>query len=158
MICKSDKPIPSVIGPDQGWHFVRRISSPYGECCMYDVDDGWRPRKATVKFGRKEGFCTKARNGESAGIDWDKAPLGKVSDSELADILGVSRSTVTNARLLRGISSVKSGQCIDWSKQPLGKMTDGKLAKILCVSPNAVRRARVAREIPAFEKCGRMPV
>jgi hypothetical protein len=154
MICKSDRPIPSIIGPDQGWHFVRVISSKYGRCCVYDVYDEWHPREATVGFGREEIFYTKVKVGEKVGIDWDKVPLGKVSDAEIAKALGVNRSTVTGARRTRDISRAKVDGSINWDEQPLGKMTDGKLAKKLGVSPNAVRRARVARKIPTFS--GRM--
>lgn len=150
--------MPSVVGPDQGWHFVRRIPCKYGSCCVYNVEDGWRPRHVTVGYGGETVFYTKARSGEKVGISWDKVPLGKFSDVELAEVLGVNRSTVTNARHQRQISSSKSRQCINWDRQPLGKMSDGKLAKSLGVSPNAVRRARLSRKIPAFENFGRMPV
>jgi len=150
MICKSDKPIPSVIGPDQGWHFVKRIYSKYGECCMYDVDDEWHPKNATAGSESRKDFYTKAQHGERAGINWDKAPLGKVLDAELASMLGVNRSTVAHARKLRKIPSVQSDQRVDWDAQPLGKMPDNKLARELGVSANAVRKARMARKIKAF--------
>lgn len=158
VLYRGDRAIPSLIGPDQGWKFVRRIDYPHGHGCVYDVEDGWRPTDTTVghcKIAFEEVvFYTKVRNGEKIGIDWDKIPLGKYSDAELAETLGVSRSTVAHARHQRHVSSCKSRQRIDWDKQPLGKISDSKLAKKLGVSHSAVQKARLEREIPVFKKCG----
>ena len=154
IVFKSDKAIPSVIGPDQGWHFVKKIQTQHWSCCVYDVDDDWHPKYATVGYDKNAVFYTKVRRGEKVGIVWDKVPLGKFSDTELAELLGVDSSTVKHARRQRKISSSKSRQLINWDKQPLGKIPDNKLAKQLGISPSAVRKARLAREIPAFEKCG----
>ena len=38
-------------------------------------------------------------------IDWDKEPLGEVSDYKIARRLGVSRGTVIRARQERGIKA-----------------------------------------------------
>lgn len=38
-------------------------------------------------------------------IDWDKEPLGKLSDYKLAKRLGVSRGSVIRARKARGIKA-----------------------------------------------------
>lgn len=40
---------------------------------------------------------------KSKGIEWNKKPLGLISDQKLAQILGVNRSTVSKARRRRGI-------------------------------------------------------
>lgn len=158
ILYRGDRTIPSLIGPDQGWKFVRRIDYPYGHGCVYDVEDGWRPTDTTVghcnTIFEEVVFYTKARNGEKAGIDWDKVPLGEYSDADLAEMLGVSISTVSHARHQRHVLSKKRRQCIDWDKQPLGKMPDSKLAKKLGVSHSAVQRARLDRKIPTFKKCG----
>lgn len=38
-------------------------------------------------------------------IRWDRAALGKVTDSEIAEALGCHRSTVRDARVKRGIAT-----------------------------------------------------
>ena len=40
-------------------------------------------------------------------IDWDAQPLGKVSDRELAKLLGCQTKSVKRARVVRGIEGVK---------------------------------------------------
>ena len=45
------------------------------------------------------------KRGEKAGIDWDRLPLGRVTDTELARELGVHRTAVRHARTRRGIKA-----------------------------------------------------
>jgi len=83
-------------------------------------------------------------------IDWDKQPLGKVIDTELACRLGVSPSAVGDARRARGIAAIgntaKLG--IDWDKQPLGIRTDREIADRLGVHLGVVWKVRTSRGIP----------
>jgi len=153
-LCKGDKPIPGLIGPDQGWHFIRRIESPGGNCAVYEVTDDWRPREAIEYVDRV--FYTKLKNGEKAGVAWDNVPLGKFSDAEVAGFLGVTRSTVTNARRQRHVKSLKKSRSINWDEQPLGRIPDAEIAKNLGVSPGAVWKARKKRGIDLVEdrQCG----
>ena len=56
-------------------------------------------------------------------IDWDRQPLGQMSDLALAEHLDVSRRFVTEERTRRGIALYRSPTCskkIDWRVQPLG--------------------------------------
>lgn len=82
------------------------------------------------------------------GIDWDSQPLGDLSDTDLANMLGVDRSAVTGARKRRGISRFDPGY-VDWDSQPLGVVHDSHIAKKLGVSESAVNAARRRRGIRA---------
>jgi hypothetical protein len=88
------------------------------------------------------------------GINWDEQPLGKVSDNELARLLGVSRNNVSVARRRRGIEPLYersfSPNGINWDEQPLGKRTDQEIANSLGVSKQAVHQARQRRGIPRY--------
>lgn len=83
-------------------------------------------------------------------INWDRQPLGKVPDSELATLLECSKQAVHQARKTRGIpafSEDKFHRCteIDWDTIPLGKISDYQLANIYGVAPKTIKRAREAR-------------
>jgi Trp operon repressor len=91
-------------------------------------------------------------------IAWDKQPLGKVTDSVLADKLGVCRESVWCARTKRGIPAFKdphsntSKKDIVWDEQLLlGKVPDRVIAEKLGVSVTTVCLARTRRGIPAFK-------
>ncbi len=84
-------------------------------------------------------------------IQWDKQPLGQVSDEELAQQLGVTRTAVGVARRRRGITAHrKPPSKIDWASQPLGQMSDAALARKLgCVRPSVTRaRTRAGIKLP----------
>lgn len=146
-LCRGDRPIPGLIGPDQGWHFLRRIEFSGGHCAVYEVNDNWHPRESYFEQHGEKTFFTKLKNGEKAGINWDKAPIGKYTDAEVAHLLGVTRATVTNARRQRRVDSLRKKQNIDWDQQPLGKVSDSEIAKKLGISPGAVWKARKKRGI-----------
>lgn len=84
-------------------------------------------------------------------IDWDMDDLGKRSDKEIAESLGVTSVTVSRKRDEMGIPLFcgrKSG--IDWNEVEFGKYPDKELANRLGVTPVAIRRQRVNRGIPRF--------
>jgi len=95
-------------------------------------------------------------------IQWDKQPLGQMTDAQLAKQIGVTPIAVFLARRKRDIpaftrqqSSGKSSgrgiqKGIQWDKQPLGQMSDPRLAKQLGVTHKAVCQARRVRNIPSF--------
>lgn len=148
-LCRGATLVPSVVGPDQGWHFVRRIVVGNLFCAVYEVDDNWRPRDDKIVG---EVFFTKLQRGERAGINWEKMPLGKMPDAEISEQLGVDETTVRKARQKRKIESHRKSMAIDWENQPLGEMSDSALAKRLGVSANAVWKARTSRGITKFEE------
>jgi hypothetical protein len=92
--------------------------------------------------------------------DWDQEPLlGKVPDTVLARVHGVSDVAVGRARKRRGIPTFRSagyrdktapGQRagIKWDTQPLGEIPDHVLAKRLGVDQKSVESARQVRGIP----------
>lgn len=88
-------------------------------------------------------------------IDWRKVvDLGKVSDVEIADRLGVHKRTIAAARVRLGIGKAPRG--IDWSAVPeLGKLPDvlvaHRLSKVLRrhVTRVCVSAARIRRGMPA---------
>jgi DNA-binding MarR family transcriptional regulator len=84
------------------------------------------------------------------GIDWDKQPLGEVTDSALARTLGVAQPTVTRARAARGIVAFADKGKIDWNDQPFGKLQDKDLARILGVRATTVTRQRNDRGVRAY--------
>ena len=59
-LCRTGSLVPSVVVPDQGWHFTRRIGN--GQCSgsMYAVEDGWKPKMGLVTGGLGKLFFTKA--------------------------------------------------------------------------------------------------
>jgi len=81
-------------------------------------------------------------------INWTEQPLGRQSDTALAERLGLSQSTVSKWRRKLGIPT-HTPPMIDWDAQPLGQVVDRVLAEKLGVSKETVRRARVARGILA---------
>ena len=88
------------------------------------------------------------------GINWDKERrLGKVTDRELARILGVTAANVHGARTRRGIPPLNPHQTykINWDlyASKLGKQPDRVLAVLLGCSVRAVQRARTRRGIPS---------
>jgi len=92
--------------------------------------------------------------GHRAGIDWDKQPLGKVPDCDLAKDLGVDAASVKSARNVRGIPRYykKLGKVVDWDSEPqLGKVPDVELANELGVHRRTVANARERRGIPKLE-------
>jgi len=92
---------------------------------------------------------SKRRPGESAGIDWDKQPLGEVSDAEVAAGLSCNRSTVQRQRAKRGIPA-KGRFCRNLEHIPLGEVPDSKIAEMLGISLGGVSRLRSTRGIPCF--------
>jgi len=62
-----------------------------------------RRRRNIPAFNSKGGACRP--QGQRAGVDWDKQPLGKEMDIDIATRLGVDRSSVRSARKARGIEA-----------------------------------------------------
>jgi hypothetical protein len=91
------------------------------------------------------------------GIDWDKQPLGQMSDQDLAKRLGVFFTAVHKQRRKRGIPSFAEQNdlpqtwVISWGASPLGQMADAALAKQLGVGAGTVRKHRIRLGIPAFD-------
>jgi len=90
-------------------------------------------------------------------IDWDKQPLGQVSDAVLARRLGCSPFNVAQVRRRRGITAYRflhgdprRRKVSEWSAVPLGTRTDVDIARELGVSPCTVRAARGRLGIPPF--------
>lgn len=142
------KIVPSLVGPDQGWNLIRRIEVYEYSCAVYEVNDNWHPR---VDEDDRIFYYPKLGKGRKAGIKWNKAPLGKYTDAQLAESLGVGRTTVAQARRRRSVASYKKKKTINWDKQPLGEIPDAALAKKLGVSPGAVWKARQKRGIEAID-------
>ncbi len=86
------------------------------------------------------------------GVDWDAAPLGEMSDGEIAKMYGVAQPVVCNARNRRGIAPF-SPRCaaVDWASTPLGELPDAALAERLGVSQPTVTRHRNRLGIPPFK-------
>jgi hypothetical protein len=59
-LCKSGGLVPSIVGSDQGWYFIRRIETSQGHCSVYEVRDNWRPKPGWVTGDTGEDFFTKA--------------------------------------------------------------------------------------------------
>jgi len=143
--------IPSGISKKDGWFLVRKIELGGGKAgFVYETDDElerWRPR--TVKEVSLPGVIEYEKANKN--IEWDKQPLGQVTDKKLADKLGVSESAVCQARNRRGIPGTR--ECrkkinIDWDLQPLGEEFDSVIARKLGVDPTTVSAARKKRGIP----------
>jgi len=85
------------------------------------------------------------------GVNWDKAPLGELSDGEVAVMYGVTRPVVCNARNRRGISP-HTPRCaaVTWDEAPLGELPDAVVAEKLGVSQPTVTRHRNQRGVPPF--------
>jgi len=60
-LCRSGGLVPSVVGSDQGWFFIRRIVVGQLVCSVYEVRDGCEPRRGFVRGDTGEYFYTKAR-------------------------------------------------------------------------------------------------
>lgn len=70
--------------------------------------------KARKRYGTgKRPKHHRIRAWKSERIKWGRQPLGKKSDQSIADRLGVSRGTVRDQRVRRGIPAVTG-----WSRQP----------------------------------------
>lgn len=120
-------------------------------------------------------------DGHVMRIDWEKQPLGRIPDTQLAKMLGVTQTAVCEARRKRKIppaprvlrgehghalaartqvlqrcpvesARVLSRSRIDWSVQPLGFISDEVLAKRLGCSCSLVFAARKRRGIPCMSK------
>ena len=86
-------------------------------------------------------------------VNWNKQPLGKVRDSDLARRLGVSRERVRQMRAKRGIPRVpRASELIDWDAQPLGEMSDGDIGRSVGVSGHVVRTERLLRGIASLQE------
>ncbi len=81
-------------------------------------------------------------------IDWDKQPLGKELDTEIAKRLGCHRTAVKVARDARGIPAKKFTR---WENVPFGKKSDMEIAREMGVSNGAVGLRRKALGIPVFK-------
>ena len=81
--------------------------------------------------------------------DWSAQPLGVVPDVRIAAEMGVSLSTVRDARYRMGIRAqwVRRDDAIDWDAQPLGRVTDREIAEALGVDRMRVCRERKRRGI-----------
>lgn len=129
--------------------------------------------RSTVSKARRKkkipAFFEKSKHkrsaGQKAGIDWDSQPLGKASDKDLGEALGVTAGAVRMARRRKNIPRYKTAHKkgssgynvgIDWDSQPLGDMHDAQLARTLNVSESAVRKARAHRNIQAYRMRKRM--
>ena len=94
---------------------------------------------------RTQYTCTK-------GINWDDAPLGKLSDGDVARMYKVARPVVCNARNRRGIPPFTSRYVnVVWDDVPLGGFPDAVLAKELGVSEPTVSRHRNQKGICPFQ-------
>lgn len=87
------------------------------------------------------------------GVDWDRQPLGQLSDYELADALGVHRTTVREARLRRGIRRARAfdryARTLDeWEVDTLGRVPDAVLAGARGCSVQAIAQQRRVRGLP----------
>lgn len=88
-------------------------------------------------------------------IDWDKQPLGRVSDSELARRLGVTPGAVRQARARRGIAAalpVGQPSRYDWSAVALGERPDAAIAAELGCSRRTVARARKRAGVAPYKR------
>lgn len=88
-----------------------------------------------------------SKRGRGTITDWDKQPLGQMSDLALARQIGCSPMTVMKHRHARGIPAYRKH---DWDSQPLGKMPDYRIAAKMGVSPSQVGNARERRGIPSY--------
>lgn len=81
--------------------------------------------------------------------DWSAQPLGVVPDREIAAEMGVSLSTVRDARYRMRIRAqwVRRDDTIDWDAQPLGRVTDREIAEALGIDRMRVCRERKRRGI-----------
>jgi len=99
------------------------------------------------------------------GIDWDRAPLGKLSDAHIASLYGCSTANVFRARKRRGIPAfknpLKNQGTTDHNKHLLGKFSDSAVADLIGVCRAAVTNARkkygVPRWKPPWRTEGRLP-
>lgn len=93
----------------------------------------------------------KSGPGIRQGIDWDREPLGEMSDAKLAKLIGVAKSSVSFARVRRGIPPAHppSPQGIVWSRQPVGRVPDSLLAWLLDVTTGMVARKRRQLGLPS---------
>lgn len=82
---------------------------------------------------------------ECLWVDWDMQPLGRVTDSLLAERLGVAVHAVAAARIERSIQAMP--EVVDWSAQPLGDEPDARIAARLGVSVSTVAHHRNAMGI-----------
>lgn len=87
------------------------------------------------------------------GIDWNQQPLGERSDYEIAESLGVHRTTVREARLRRGIRRVRAyDRCAhtpdEWETDTLGRVPDAVLAGARGCTVAAIAQQRRVRNIP----------
>lgn len=86
------------------------------------------------------------------GIDWDKQPLGKAVDAEIAQRLGVAENAVRQQRMKRKIPSYQSQWRADRHKKyleaGLGKLSDTEVAGKLGVCRSTVSGYRVGLGIP----------
>lgn len=106
-------------------------------------------RKTVTASRRARGLVERNTLRRPKGIDWDRQPLGKVPDGELAAEFGVTPWAVAQQRRKRGVARAPTGPQIDWATQPLGEVVDRVLAARLGVSPSTVQRARARLGIPS---------
>ncbi len=67
--------IPSMVGPDQGWYFVRKIVVGLSSCAVYDVEDGWEPQKGWVTGDDGKFSYTKPSTVEMSGVFMKKREI-----------------------------------------------------------------------------------
>jgi hypothetical protein len=95
-------------------------------------------------------------------IDWDKEPLGEISDRKIANRIGCAPSAVFRARTARGIPPCPQvdryrQKGIDWDNEPLGEVHDSVLSEKHGVSRHAVYMARKKRGIQMQDHAKKRP-
>ncbi len=77
-------------------------------------------------------------------VNWDKQPLGEVTDAEIGRRVGVSRERVRQVRSARGIAAVpRNTELINWRRVSLGKRPDQEISDELGICVSAVRSRRI---------------
>lgn len=77
-LCRAGTVVPSVVGSDQGWYFIRRIVTGLGACSVYEVRDGWEPKSGWVTSDDGGCFFTKPSSLQlTPDADQGKKPRGK---------------------------------------------------------------------------------
>jgi hypothetical protein len=95
---RTKRRIPSALPPGRPKHPALPTSAEVRSAAAW----GARAARA-ARAGRPADAPEKRRTGYHAKIDWDAQPLGKITDGEIARLLGVDVSSVRDARLRRKI-------------------------------------------------------
>lgn len=106
-----------------------------------------RGKKASSRTAQSSTSTSTVPKTKTGSIDWDKIPLGKVRDRDIAAQYGMPIRTVTQARFRRGIRAEWTKERIDWSKQDLSRPS-AEISKELGVTYEAVREAKRRHGFP----------